>query len=149
MPVEESAIRLVPLPELWPPLPQARAMPSPPEQVPALAAEQGPPLPRQFAVLLAEVLAGVRPARQVTPWLSQRGTLHLHRLLPLFQGGHQPRVLRVLTTRPAQNVVEMTIIAVIGPRPRALAVRLEHGAHSPLPHGAQPPRWLCTDIEAA
>ena len=151
MPVEESAIQLVPLPELWPPLPQARAKPSPLDQAPALTQEQGPPLPRQFAVLLAEVLAGVRPARQVTPWLSQRGTLHLNRLMPLFQAGHQPKVLRVLTARPAQNVVEMTIIAIIGPRPHALAIRLEHGpvedCHAKL--SAQPPRWLCTDIEAA
>ena len=61
--------------------------------------------------------------------------------MPLFQSGHQPKVLRVLTTRPAPNVVEMTMIAVIGPRPRALAIRLEHSA--------QPARWLCTDIEAA
>ena len=154
MPAEESVIQLVPLPELWPPLPQARAKPSPPDQAPALPPEQGPPLPRQFAVLLAEVLAGVRPARQVTPWLSKRGTLHLHRLMPLFQAGHQPKVLRVLTARPAPDVVEMTIIAIIGPRPRALAIRLEHGEHGPLKHGplkhsAQPPRWLCTDIEAA
>jgi hypothetical protein len=152
MPVEESVIQLVPLPELWPPLPRAPVKPSPLEQGPALPPEPGPPLPRQFAVLLAEVLAGVRPARQVTPWLSQRGTLHLHRLMPLFQAGHQPKVLRVLTTRPAENVVEMTIIAIIGPRPRALAVRLEHGEHGehgPLKHSAQPPRWLCTDIEAA
>ena len=97
-------------------------------------------LPPQFAVLLAEVLAGVRPARQLTPWLSKRGSIHLHRLMPLFSGGHQPRVLRVLTARPAPDVVEMTIVAVIGKRTRALAIRLEHGA--------QAQRWLCTDIEA-
>jgi hypothetical protein len=136
MPAEQSAIQLVPLPELWPPLHQV--MPVPPAQVPA--PEQGPPLPRQFAVLLAEVLAGVRPPRQVAPWLSKRGALHLHRLIPLFQTGHQPKVLRVLTARPSPSVVEMTMIAIIGPRPRALAIRLEHSA--------QPPRWLCTDIEA-
>jgi hypothetical protein len=144
MPAEESTIQLMTLPELWPPLGHetptsairpdtAHAKPLPPEQRPAL--------PRQFAVLLAEVLAGVRPERQVTPWLSKRGTIHLHRLLPLFQSGHQPKVLRVLATRPAPDVVEMTVIAVIGRRPRALAIRLEYGA--------QPGRWLCTDIESA
>jgi hypothetical protein len=47
-------------------------------------------------------------------------------------------VLRVLTTRPAPGVIEMTMVVVTGPRTRALAVRLEHGD-----------RWLCTDIEAA
>ena len=145
MPVEQSAIQLVPLPELWPPLDQgsvatARALPGPSDVKP-LPLDQGPALPPQFAVLLAEVLAGVRPARQLTPWLSKRGSIHLHRLMPRFQSGHQPKVLRVLTTRPAPDIVEMTIIAVIGPRPRALAIRLEHSA--------QPARWLCTDIEAA
>ena len=142
MPVEESAIQLMTVPELWPPLGPGDVNPLPLNQGLALTLDQGPALPRQFAVLLAEVLAGVRPARQVTPWLSKRGTLHLHRLLPLFQNGHQPRVLRVLTTRPAPNIVEMTIIAVIGNRPRALAIRLEHG-------GAEPARWQCTDIESA
>lgn len=144
MPVEESAIQLVPLPELWPPLHPATAQPpgaGAALPAPAPAPEQGPPLPGQFAVLLAEVLAGVRPVRQVTPWLSKRGALHVHRLMPLFHSGHQPRVLRVLTTRPAPDVVEMTMIAVIGPRPRALAIRLEHAA----PAG----RWQCTDVESA
>jgi Family of unknown function (DUF6459) len=153
MPTEEPAIRLLELPELWPPLaqgPTATTVPlSGPGDVKPLplgqgrmpAPAEGPALPRQFAALLAEVLAGVRPERQVTPWLSKRGTIHLHRLLPLFQTGHQPRVLRVLATRPAPDVVEMTVIAVIGPRPHALAIRLEHTA--------QPPRWQCTDIESA
>jgi hypothetical protein len=150
---EESAIQLMTLPELWPPLSReapapalassypATVKPLPPAEEPTPGLEQGPTLPGQFAVLLAEVLAGVRPVRQVAPWLSKRGTLHLHRLLPLFKTGNQPRVLRVLTTRPAANVVEMTIIAAIGSRPRALAIRLEHSE--------RPPRWLCTDIEAA
>ena len=154
MPVEESAIQLMTVPELWPPVGlepsvTAGALPGPGVVNPlplnqglALTREQGPALPRQFAVLLAEVLAGVRPARQVKPWLSKRGTHHLHRLLPLFQNGHQPKVLRVLTTRPAPNIVEMTIIAIIGNRPRALAIRLEHD-------GAAPTRWQCTDIESA
>lgn len=151
MPVEESAIQLMTLPELWPPLGQDAAAtagappcpgdvkPLPPAQSPA--PEPGPPLPRQFTLLLAEVLAGVRPPQQIAPWLSKRGTLHLHRLLPLFRTGHQPRVMRVFTTRPAPDVVEMTMIAAIGPRPRALAIRLEHSA--------QLQRWQCTDIESA
>jgi hypothetical protein len=151
MPVEESAIQLMTLPELWPPLgqepvtsvgPPDAGYPKPPPAAhePALTLEQGPALPRQFAVLLAEVLAGVRQERQVARWLSPRGSRHLHRLMPLFKTGHQPRVLRVLTTRPAPDVVEMTMIAVIGSRPRALAIRLEHSA--------QPERWQCTDIES-
>lgn len=153
MPVEESAIQLITLPDLSPPLGQGHAAsevlpdpgydePLPPERGPAtLPREQGPALPRQFAVLLAEVLAGVRPERQVAPWLSKRGRLHLHRVTPLFKTGHQPRLLRVVTTRPAPDVVEMTMIVVTGSRPRALAIRLEHSG--------QPARWQCTDIESA
>jgi Family of unknown function (DUF6459) len=153
MPVEQSAIQLVSLPELWPPLDQgsaatARALPDPSDVKPlpldqgrTLTLDQGPALPPQFAVLLVEGLAGVRPVRQLTPWMSKRGSIHLNRLIPLFHGGSQPRVLRVLATRPTPNVVEMTIVAVISLRTRALAIRLEHSA--------QPNRWLCTDIEAA
>lgn len=144
MPVEESAIQLMTLPELWPPLrqePVPSAAPPDAGSIKPSPLDQGPALPRQFAILLAEVLAGVRPARQLAPWLSKRGSLHLQQLMPLFKTGHQPRVLRVLTTRPAPNVVEMTMIVATGPRPRALAIRLEH---SP-----QPDRWQCTDIESA
>jgi Family of unknown function (DUF6459) len=153
---EESAIRLMSPPELWAPADQTPAagtaaadpghgtrLPSEPEPTPAL--EQGPALPRQFAVLLTEVLAGMRPQSQVAPWLTVRGGIHLHRLTPLFASGHQPKVLRVLTMRPAPGVVEMTVIAIIGPRTRALAVRLEQGTR----HGTGLERWLCTDIEAA
>lgn len=147
--LEESAIRLVSLTDVWPPLSQEPATgpaiadadhvkPLPGEHGPTPTVEQGPVLPRQFAVLLAEVLAGVRPERQMAPWLSKRGSVHLHRLMPLFTGGHQPRVLRVLTARPAPDVVEMTLVVVTGARTRAIAVRL-----------ARADRWLCTDIEAA
>jgi hypothetical protein len=101
-------------------------------------------LPRQFAVLLTEVLAGMRPERQLAPWLTMRGSVHLHRLLPLFSVGQQPRVQRVLTAKPAPDVIEMTLIVVIGQRTRALAIRLERGTR----HGTRAERWLCTDIEA-
>jgi len=141
MTVMQSAIALMPLPELWPPLdqePTAGTGPDDPDTVPPPSLDQGPALPQQFAVLLVEGLAGVRPVRQLLPWLSKRGSIHLHRLMPLFQCGYQPRVLRVLTTRPAPEVIEMTMVVVTGPRTRALAVRLEYGQ-----------RWLCTDIEAA
>jgi hypothetical protein len=134
--LEESAIRLVPLTDVWPPLDREPAVrdepagPEPPEPTSVLH--------RQFAVSLAECLAGVRPARQLMPWLSKRGSIHLHRLMPLFAGGHQPRVLRMLTARPTPDVIEMTLVVVTGGRTRALAVRLERASD----------RWLCTDIEA-
>jgi hypothetical protein len=125
-------------------------------------ANGGQAWPRQFAVLLTEALAGVRPVRQLRPWLSERGRAHLHRLLPLFaDGGHRPRITRVLTTRPSPDVVEMTLIVTVGPRTRALAVRLEQieparrpaGGQKLAPQAARPgspcAQWRCTDIEAA
>lgn len=138
--LEESAIRLVSLADVWPPLdqePAARDEPAGRDLARPAAPDPGSALPRQFAVFLVECLAGVRPERQLMPWLSKRGSVHLRRLMPLFAGGHQPRVLRVLTARPAPDVIEMTLVVVTGARTRALAVRLERAD-----------RWLCTDIEA-
>jgi Family of unknown function (DUF6459) len=143
---EESAIQLVSLTDVWPPLDHeqldheqaAASEPTRPGYARPLAPDPGPVLPRQFAVFLVEGLAGVRPVRQLLPWMSKRGSVHLHRLMPLFKDGHQPKVLRVLTTRPAPDVIEMTMVVVTGPRTRALAVRLEHTD-----------RWVCTDIETA
>ena len=122
----------------------------------------GPAWPRQFAVLLAEALTGDRPTRQILPWLSPRGCAHLHRLLPLFRDGQRARVHRVLTAQPTPDVIEMTLIVAIGPRIRALAVRLtlarperrpgwrqQRGARAAALPSAAPAGWLCTDIEAA
>jgi hypothetical protein len=176
-----SAIQLVEVPTHWPPAdsPQSRG--------PAAASahqgggpdqdggpdqgrghlvdpvDEGQAWPRQFAVLLAEVLTGVRPVRQLLPWLSERGSVQLHRLLPRFADGHRPHVTRVLTTRPAQDVIEMTLVVSIGPRTRALAVRLERIDQAQRPawseklttQAARPrsasmsAQWRCTDIEAA
>jgi hypothetical protein len=141
---EESAIKLVALTDVWPPLsqePAAGGEPARGGQAQPATPDPGSVLPRQFAVFLVECLAGVRPSRQLMPWLSKRGCAHLHRLTPLFSDGHQPRVLRVLTTRPTPDVIEMTMVVVTGSRTRALAARLERAE--------DPQRWLCTDIEAA
>jgi hypothetical protein len=67
-----------------------------------------------------------------------------------------------MTTRPTPDVIEMTLIVAVGPRIRALAVRLtlapaeqRRGWREKLPtvaaepRSAPPARWLCTDIEAA
>ncbi len=129
---------------------------------PGEQADGGQAWPRQFAVLLAEALTGARPVRQILPWLSQRGTVHLYRLLPLFSGGQGARVQRIMTTEPSPDVIEMTLIVAVGPRTRALAVRLTRTeptqppkwrgrlpARSPESRPAVSARWLCTDIEAA
>jgi hypothetical protein len=174
--IDLASIREVPVPKNWAP-PGSGPLPDsgppsgsgpPPDRGPGVSAPPGPareaasgqpgdqadagqPWPRQFAVLLAEVLAGVRPLQQILPWMSKRGSIHLRRVLPLFGNGHRPRVLRVLTTTPSCDVIEMTLIVVAGPRTRALAVRLERtrGEEHPGWRGKLAAPWLCTDIEAA
>jgi Family of unknown function (DUF6459) len=175
-PEDLSAMRLLTVPDVWPPIdsppidcPPASAPEAGPtgtafaEQVgdrPGEQADGGHAWPRQFAVLLAESLTGARPVRQILPWLSQRGTVHLYRLLPLFGGGQGARVQRIMTTQPSPDVIEMTLIVAVGPRTRALAVRLTRAEPTPRPQwrGKLAPqaaesrsataRWLCTDIEA-
>ncbi|HEY6786248.1 MAG TPA: Rv3235 family protein [Trebonia sp.] len=119
------------------------------------AAGPGGDWPTWFARMLTEALAGSRPARQILPWTNRRARSQFDRLLRSFRGGTagtdgQPRVLRVLTTRPAQDVIEMSVIAGFGPRTRALALRLERAtAELPDARHAASGGWVCTDIEAA
>jgi hypothetical protein len=125
---------------------------------PGAGPDAGGDWPERFARLLTEALTGSRPARQLLPWTTERARAHLRKLTPAFNCAHRPRVLRVITTRPARDVVEMTVIVRLGPRTRALAVRLEavrlvtarQGTVQRMPSGgASAARWLCTDIEAA
>jgi Family of unknown function (DUF6459) len=171
-PDDLSSMRILTVPDVWPPAdcPPTVGLPCQPTGFADSGggarldepADCGQAWPRQFAVLLAEALTGDRPARQIVPWLSERGSVHLHRLLPLFRGGQRARVQRVITTQPAPEVIEMTLIVAIGPRIRALAVRLTLApagqrpgwreklpTGTPEPRSARPARWLCTDIEAA
>lgn len=110
-----------------------------------------PGWPSQFAQVLAETLAGSRPPRQIAPWTTERARRHIQRLGPLLAAGEQPRVRRVVTYRPSADVVEMTVIVGIGPKVRALAIRLERdGPRRASPgraaHGA---RWVAVAVEAA
>ena len=166
-----SAIRIVEVPQHWPSTdwPSEHWLPAgstdedtgPDDATRATIANDAQAWQRQFAVLLTEALAGVRPARQLLPWLSDRGSVHLHRLLPLFADGQRPHLTRVLTTRPAKDVIEMTLVITAGQRTRALAVRLERTCPAQRPRwrekpsvqGARPgssasAQWRCTDIEA-
>jgi hypothetical protein len=150
-----ASIDVISVPEVWPPLDGrptaegARSGVDPAARRPGQG-QQGTPWPRQFAVLLAEALAGVRPLQQVLPWTSGHASIQLRRLLPLFCGGYRPRILRILTAMPSPDVIEMTLVVTAGPRTRALAVRLERAA-SPGQRawrGKPATPWLCTDIEA-
>jgi hypothetical protein len=170
-PDDLSAMQILTVPDVWPPIDCAPAVGLPYQPTgfadPGDAgldepAGGGQAWPRQFAVLLAEALTGDRPARQIRPWLSQRGSVHLQRLMPLFGSGQGARVQRVMTTHPTPDVIEMTLIVAVGPRIRALAVRLtlapaeqragwreKRPTVTAGPRSAPPARWLCTDIEAA
>jgi len=114
--------------------------------------EQPPPAwPGKFAQVLAETLAGSRPPRQIAPWTTERARRHIQRLGPMLAAGERPRVRRVVTFRPTSDAVEMTVIVSVGPRVRAIAVRLERDG----PRGASPgrdaraARWVAVAVEAA
>ena len=112
----------------------------------------GPPTgtdawPSQFAQILAETLAGSRPAHQLTPWTTEQARRRIRQLGPLLATDQRPRVRRVLTSAPADNVLELTAIVGFGPRVRALALRLEREESRCV--GRTGSRWCCTAIESA
>jgi Family of unknown function (DUF6459) len=196
---DPSAIRLLALPEVGPPFDDDLAAstsgdtvaphlgaaalgrePAAPRRAAARTRAETQPdaeWARQFARLLTEALSGARPVRQILPWTSERARVQMRALMPLFAGGQRPRVLRVIATKPTRDVIEMTVVAGMGARARALAVRLERADPAQRPawpgqaarfrqpqltalatQASRPgkaatataaPRWLCTDIEAA
>jgi hypothetical protein len=105
---------------------------------------------RRLAVVIVEVLAGVRPDRQLVPLATDRVRARIRVLIPLLACDRRPRIARIVTSRPAARVVEMTVVVHFGVRSRALAMRFEHVAARPASPGwpARPARWLCTAIEA-
>jgi hypothetical protein len=106
--------------------------------------------PRQFAQVMVEILAGVRPQRQIIPWTTDRVRAQIRHLGPVLAADRRPRIQRIVTSRPIAGVVEMTVVVSFGPRSRALAMRLEHVAARAAAPGltAKPARWLCTELEA-
>ena len=116
----------------------------------AVAVDPGGAWPRRLAVVIVEVLAGVRPDRQLIVLATDRVRARIAGLAPLLACDQRPRITRIVTSRPAARVVEITVVANFGPRCRALALRGEHMAARPTAPGrpARPARWLCTAIEA-
>jgi Family of unknown function (DUF6459) len=106
-------------------------------------------LPRQFAQVLVEILAGSRPLRQTVGWTTDRVRAQIGELTQLLASDQRPRIRRIVTSQPAVSVVEMTVVVGFGVRSRALAMRFEHvPARQPAPGlPARPARWLCTEIE--
>src|SRR5262245_22129460 len=103
--------------------------------------------PSKFAQVLAETLAGSRPAQQLTPWTTEQARKRIRQLRPMLATDQRPRVRRVITSTPAADVLEMTAVVGFGPRVRALALRLEREQARPYRQGAD--RWCCTAIESA
>ena len=94
---------------------------------------------RQFAQVVAEILAGARSPRQLAPWTTERVRERISLLTQTLAPGQKPRIRRIVTSRPAARVVEMTVVLSFGPRSRALALRLEQlPGRRPLP-GCRPP----------
>jgi hypothetical protein len=106
--------------------------------------------PQQFAQVMVEILAGVRPQRQIAPWATDRVLARIRHLGPVLAADRRPRIRRVVTSRPTASVVEMTVVVTFGPRSRALAMRLEYVAAREAAPGlpTRPARWLCTELEA-
>lgn len=103
--------------------------------------------PSQFAQVLAETLAGSRPAQQLTPWTTEQARKRIRQLGPMLATDQRPKVRRVMTSTPAAGVLEMTAVVGFGPRVRALALRLEREQTRPHRQGSD--RWCCTAIESA
>jgi hypothetical protein len=103
--------------------------------------------PSQFAQVLAETLAGSRPARQLTPWTTEQARRRIRQLGPMLATDQRPRVRRVMTSAPTPDVLEMTAVVGFGPRVRVLALRLERERARAHPDGRS--RWCCTAIESA
>jgi Family of unknown function (DUF6459) len=110
-----------------------------------------PVWPSRFAQVLAETLAGSRPPAQLVPWTTERARSNIRRLGPMLVGRQQPVVRRVLTSRPADGVLEVSVVVGVGPRVRALALRLERepSQHAAPGRPGRTGRWICTAVEAA
>jgi hypothetical protein len=115
---------------------------------PATALDGPAGWPDRFAQVLAETLAGSRPPRQLAPWTTRQALDRIGRLGPRFASAQRPRVRRVITSLPAPDVLEMSVVVVLGPRVIALAVRLERSG-SPAGDKRRSARWVCTAVEAA
>ena len=113
------------------------------------SAGQATELPRKFAQVIVEILAGSRPLRQTVGWTTDRVRAQIGDLTQVLASDQRPRIRRVVTSQPTASVVEMTVVVTFGARSRALAMRFEHlPARQPRPGlPARPARWLCTELE--
>ena len=107
--------------------PEDGPRPTPSEELPDPAA-----LVRTVAATTLEVLTGCRPVSQLLRWttpevhgaLSARATAAARRRRP-GTAVARTSVRRVSTCAPRDGVVEAAVVVTVGPRVRAMAVRLE------------------------
>jgi hypothetical protein len=116
---------------------------------PARGADPAVAWSRQLAQAITEVMSGSRSPRQLAPWTTERVRDRITLLTQTLAPGQRPRIRRIVTSRPAARVVEMTVVLSCGPRSRALALRLEQlpGRRAAPGLPGRPARWLCTEIE--
>jgi uncharacterized protein DUF6459 len=126
---------------------EVRGMPRPPAAAPGTP----PAWADRFAQALAEALAGSRPPRQLVPWTTREAMDRIQRLGPRLASAQRPLVRRVVTSWPAPDVLEMTVVVGFGLRVKAVAVRLERAGASPSARrgGGAAGGWVCTAVEAA
>jgi len=127
----------------------ANVQPPAPREASGVAAATAAGWPGQFAQVIVEILGGSRPARQLIPLTTEHTRNQISQLMSYVSAGQRPKVKRVVVSRPADRVTEMTMIISFGARSRALAMRLEHCAGRPAVPGlpARPARWICTEAE--
>ena len=94
---------------------------------------------RQFAQVIAEILAGARSPRQLAPLTTEHVRTRIGQLSQSLMPGQKPRIRRIVTSRPTAHVVEMTVVLSFGPRSRALALRLEHVPPRACARASRPP----------
>lgn len=146
--------------------PRGAGRPEPGTPSPSRPGPAGPaaadPWPGRFAQVLAEALAGTRPAQQVVPWTTRQTRRRISELGQMLSVTQLPRLRRVVVCCPSPDVIELTAIVMVGSRVRAVAARLERAGPAPdllgpllgrtgpgSQRGERRPRWLCTAIEAA
>lgn len=102
----------------------------------------------RFTQALAEVITGIRPVRQLGPWLSRDVYEQLHRYVAerFVAGGprHSPRVVSVHIAMVDPGAAEIAARMVHRGRSHALAVRLQRGRD----HQGRT-TWRCTAAEWA
>jgi len=94
----------------------------------------------QLVQAVLEVLARERPRQQLVRWLTPEVYAELSSHVAVDPGRPVPRTRRTVSSvhvsEPADGVVEASVVAVGGPRARAVALRLE----------GWDGRWRCTRL---